>query len=66
MILCRLGFHRWPRMHSQWREVVVFPSTANCLRCNKPLASVWRRAYPEDGSRCKPGDCANHGGAAAG
>jgi hypothetical protein len=59
-ILCRLGFHSWPRMHGQWREVVVSPASANCLRCQKQLSSVWRSAYPEDGSRCNPKDCSIH------
>jgi hypothetical protein len=60
MILCRLGFHRWPRMHAQWREIAIAPSTANCIRCGTELHSVWRQNYPEDGSRCTDGKCAQH------
>jgi hypothetical protein len=47
-------------MHSQWREIVVNPADANCIRCQKPLHSVWRKAYPADGSRCKAGQCVIH------
>jgi hypothetical protein len=52
-----LGFHRWPRVHGSWREIVVEPAEAMCLRCNKPLRSIWRQVYPDDGSRCKPRSC---------
>jgi hypothetical protein len=26
------------------------------------LSSVWRTAYPEDGSYCPPGSCSTHSG----
>jgi len=58
--LCRIGFHAWPRVHGSWREAVVAPAHSQCRRCSKPLYSVWRRVYPEDGSRCRPGSCHIH------
>jgi len=56
---CLLGLHAWPRIHGYWREPVVQPAEAHCTRCGKPLQSVWRTAYPEDGSRCD-GSCPIH------
>jgi len=51
-VLYRFGLHSWPRVHGSWREPVVEPSSADCRRCKKPLTSIWRVAYPADGSRC--------------
>jgi len=50
--LCHLGVHSWPRVHSSWHEPAVSPSESNCRRCQKPIRSIWRVAYPEDGTRC--------------
>jgi len=60
-LLCHLGFHSWPRVHGSWREVVVEPAESHCRRCTKPIASIWRSAYPLDGTRCSPGSCQIHG-----
>jgi len=62
LLLCRLGFHGWARVHGSWREVVAQPAAAKCRRCGRPIESIWRSAYPQDGSRCKPGSCAAHVG----
>lgn len=59
-VRCRLGLHAWPRLHGSWREPVVQPANSECPRCSKPLNSVWRTAYPADGSYCPPGSCALH------
>jgi hypothetical protein len=59
-ILCYLGFHKWPRVHGPYREPVIEPMTAQCTRCHKPISSIWRHAFPADGSRCKGGSCAIH------
>lgn len=59
-ILCRLGFHAWPRTHGSWREPVVEPAEAECMRCKKHIASVWRKVYPEDGSSCIGASCQIH------
>lgn len=59
-ILCRLGFHAWPRLHGTWREPVVQPAEAACTRCQKPLESIWRTVYPQDGSACSGGICPLH------
>lgn len=59
-LLCRIGFHAWPRLHGNWHMPAAEPAASNCLRCGRAIASVWRTAYPRDGSRCKPGSCALH------
>jgi hypothetical protein len=59
-LLCHVGLHSWPRVHGFWREVVVAPAEAECRNCHKPLHSVWRSVYPEDGSKCPDGSCAVH------
>ena len=51
-IFCRLGLHSWPRQHGTWHEPVVEPTESNCRRCQEPIRSIWRVAYPADGSRC--------------
>jgi hypothetical protein len=58
--LCRVGFHSWPRTHGEWRQPVVEPTTANCRRCQKVIASIWRVVYPSDGSKCGR-SCQIHG-----
>jgi hypothetical protein len=60
MVVCRLGFHAWPRPHGTWREPVVEPAAANCRRCGKPIQSLWRTVYPSDGTRCLSGSCQIH------
>jgi hypothetical protein len=59
-VLCRLGFHRWPRVHGSFRAPVVEPMTGRCVRCQKVIYSIWHHVFPQDGSRCKPGACAIH------
>ena len=58
--LCRLGLHNWPRVHGDWREPVMEPTKASCTRCSKQLKSIWRTAYPKNGSKCRPGACETH------
>ncbi len=65
-VLCRLGFHSWPRVHGSWREPVIEPAEATCRRCEKLIRGIWQTVYPQDGSRCGPGSCAIHGNAKAG
>jgi hypothetical protein len=60
LVVCRLGLHSWPRVHGDWREPVVAPAEASCLRCNEPIKSIWRTVYPRDGSRCRPSSCDVH------
>jgi len=59
-VLYRLGFHRWPRVHGSFREPVVEPMSARCMRCQTVIYSIWHHAYPQDGSRCKLGSCPVH------
>ncbi len=63
--LCYLGMHSWPRLHGTWHEPAMEPADANCTHCGKAMHSVWRTAYPQDGSRC-PGSCKMHGGTKVG
>jgi hypothetical protein len=56
-LLCRLGFHDWPRLHGNWRDPVVEPAESNCTRCAQPIRSIWRVVYPRDGGKCRPGTC---------
>ncbi|MPZ50296.1 MAG: hypothetical protein GEU75_13530 [Dehalococcoidia bacterium] len=57
--ICFLGFHSWPRLHGAWRDPVMQPAYAHCRHCHKPLHSVWRTVYPQDGSSC-PASCRVH------
>lgn len=60
LILCQMGIHSWPRVHGDWREIVVEPAEAECRRCEKAIQSLWRAVYPKDGSRCLLGSCEVH------
>ena len=58
--LCWFGFHSWPRVHGDWRDVVMEPCEAQCRHCDKPIRSIWRSVYPKDGSSCRHGSCQIH------